>query len=94
MLVQGLLKHKHKSCGHHLLIPDTQNPLPLLKTVNVWDPSIRQESSFPKTTFPSSTKVKALPMHAESRPLLTDEPLEFEKYPGQVPGYWKIRDGF
>ncbi len=29
----------------------------------------RQESSFPKTSFPSSTKVKALPMNAESRPL-------------------------
>ena len=27
------------------------------------------ESSFPKTTFPSRAKVKALPMNAESRPL-------------------------
>ena len=33
-------------------------------------------------------------MDAESRPLVTGEPVEFEKYPGQVPGYWKIRDGF
>ena len=91
MLVQGLVKHKHKSCGHRLLIPDTQNPSPLLKTVTVWNASIGQESSFPKTTFPSSIKVKALPMHTESHPLLTDEPVQFEKKPVQVPGYWKFR---
>ena len=35
----------------------------------------------PEKTFPSCTKVKALPMNVESRPLLTDGPVEFDKYP-------------
>ena len=73
-----LLNHKHKSRGTRSLLPDTQNPSPLLKTVIVWDATIGHES-LSLTSFPSSTKVKAFPMNGENRPLVTDEPVEFEK---------------
>ena len=69
MLVQGLLNPKHKSRGHRPLIPNTQKPIAIVEDCHCVGCFQGQESSFPKTTFPSSTKVKALPMNAESRPL-------------------------
>ena len=92
MLLQGLLNPKHKSRGHRPLIPDTQNPSPLLKTVTVWDASIGQESSLPKKHFLRAQKWRHCQWTWRADCYLQMDQLSLTNI--QVPGYWKIRDGF